>query len=53
MSIVGQVESLLRYPVKSMRGEELEEAYVGFSGVSTATVYSPSKVPPVLRASPT
>ena len=33
MSIVGQVESLWRYPVKSMRGEELEEAFVGFSGV--------------------
>ena len=33
MSIVGQVESLWRYPVKSMRGEELMEAFVGFSGV--------------------
>ena len=33
MSIVGQVDSLWRYPVKSMRGEELEEAFVGFSGV--------------------
>ena len=33
MSIVGRVDSLWRYPVKSMRGEELEEAFVGFSGV--------------------
>jgi uncharacterized protein len=33
MSIVGEVESLWRYPVKSMRGEELAEAFVGFSGV--------------------
>ncbi len=33
MSLVGMVESLWRYPVKSMRGEELEEAFVGFSGV--------------------
>jgi MOSC domain-containing protein len=33
MGLVGQVESLWRYPVKSMRGEELEEAFVGFSGV--------------------
>jgi uncharacterized protein YcbX len=33
MSPVGKVESLWRYPVKSMRGEELEEAFVGFSGV--------------------
>jgi MOSC domain-containing protein len=30
---IGTVESLWRYPVKSMRGEELSEAFVGFSGV--------------------
>src|ERR1700746_704209 len=33
MSIVGKVDSLWRYPVKSMRGEELEEAFAGFSGI--------------------
>jgi len=33
MSIIGKVESLWRYPVKSMRGEELDEAFAGFSGV--------------------
>jgi uncharacterized protein YcbX len=33
MSIVGRIESLWRYPVKSMRGEELVEAFVGFSGI--------------------
>ena len=33
MSIVGKVDSLWRYPVKGMRGEELEEAFVGFAGV--------------------
>jgi uncharacterized protein YcbX len=33
MSIVGTVESLWRYPVKSMRGEELDEAFAGYSGV--------------------
>ena len=33
MSIIGTVESLWRYPVKSMRGEELDEMFVGFSGV--------------------
>src|ERR1041385_7333710 len=33
MSIVGKVDSLWRYPVKSMRGEELEEVFMGFSGV--------------------
>jgi uncharacterized protein YcbX len=33
MSIVGKVDSLWRYPVKSMRGEELSEVFAGFSGV--------------------
>src|SRR6266513_4125203 len=33
MSIIEKVESLWRYPVKSMRGEELDEAFAGFSGV--------------------
>ncbi len=33
MSIIGTVDSLWRYPVKSMGGEELEEAFVGFPGV--------------------
>jgi uncharacterized protein YcbX len=33
MSIIGNVDSLWRYPVKSMRGEELDEAFAGFSGV--------------------
>src|SRR5205814_4545792 len=33
MSIIGRVDSLWRYPVKSMRGEELNEAFMGFSGV--------------------
>jgi len=32
MGIIGTVESLWRYPVKSMRGEELDEMFVGFSG---------------------
>jgi uncharacterized protein YcbX len=33
MSTLGTVDSLWRYPVKSMRGEELNEAFVGFSGM--------------------
>ena len=33
MSIVGAVESLWRYPVKSMAGEAVEEAFVGYAGV--------------------
>jgi uncharacterized protein YcbX len=30
---IGHVEALFRYPVKSMRGEELEEAKLGWHGV--------------------
>ena len=33
MKIVGRVQSLWRYPVKSMRGEELSQAFAGFGGV--------------------
>jgi uncharacterized protein len=33
MNIIGKVDSVWRYPVKSMRGEELDEAFAGFSGI--------------------
>jgi uncharacterized protein YcbX len=33
MSIIGKVDSLWRYPVKSMRGEELDEIFAGYGGV--------------------
>ena len=33
MRIVGKVESVWRYPVKSMRGEELDKIFAGFSGI--------------------
>ena len=33
MATVGTVESLWRYPVKSMGGETLDEAFMGFSGL--------------------
>jgi hypothetical protein len=33
VSVIGRVESLWRYPVKSMRGEELPEIFAGFAGV--------------------
>ncbi len=33
MSVVGTVESVWRYPVKSMRGDMPDAAFVGFSGV--------------------
>jgi uncharacterized protein YcbX len=40
METIGTVESLWRYPVKSMRGEELQEAFVGFSGVYGDRLYA-------------
>ena len=40
MSTVGRIESLWRYPVKSMRGEELQEAFMGFSGVYGDRLYA-------------
>jgi uncharacterized protein YcbX len=40
LAIVGRVESVWRYPVKSMKGEELEEAFVGFGGVRGDRVYA-------------
>ena len=33
MGVIGKVESLWRYPVKSMRGEEMEEMFAGYPGV--------------------
>jgi len=33
VSIIGKIDSLWRYPVKSMRGEELDEAFAGYSGI--------------------
>jgi uncharacterized protein YcbX len=33
MAIVGTVDSLWRYPVKSMRGEAMDELFVGYAGV--------------------
>src|SRR6266481_9077162 len=33
MSNIGTVESLWRYPVKSMRGEELGEVFASYGGV--------------------
>jgi uncharacterized protein YcbX len=33
VSIIGTVESLWRYPVKSMRGQEMDEMFAGYAGV--------------------
>ncbi len=40
MTTVGTVDGIWRYPVKSMRGEELGEAFVGFSGVYGDRLYA-------------
>ncbi|MEX2304467.1 MAG: MOSC domain-containing protein [Bryobacterales bacterium] len=40
MTVVGKVEGLCRYPVKSMRGEELQEVFVGFPGVYGDRLYA-------------
>ncbi len=40
MRVVGTIESLWRYPVKSMRGEQLQEAFVGFPGIYGDRVYA-------------
>jgi uncharacterized protein YcbX len=40
MAVVGKIESLWRYPVKSMRGEELRQAFLGFSGVYGDRLYA-------------
>ena len=40
MSVVGTVESLWRYPVKSMRGEELAEVFVSSGGLANDRLYA-------------
>jgi uncharacterized protein YcbX len=40
MKTIGHVESLWRYPVKSMRGEQLSEAFLGFAGVYGDRIYA-------------
>ena len=39
MSALGTIESLWRYPVKSMRGETLDEIFVSFAGVMGDRLY--------------
>ena len=38
--MIGTVESLWRYPVNSMRGEELDEMFVGYAGVYGDRVFA-------------
>lgn len=38
--MLGRVESIWRYPVKSMRGEEVDEIFVAFTGLMSDRVYA-------------
>ena len=40
MERIGKVESLWRYPVKSMRGESLADAFAGFAGIYGDRLYA-------------
>jgi uncharacterized protein len=40
LRVVGKIESLWRYPVKSMSGEQLPEAFVGFPGIYGDRLYA-------------
>ena len=40
--MLGKLESIWRYPVKSMRGEEVDEIFVAFTGLMGDRVYAVS-----------
>jgi uncharacterized protein len=40
VNVVGRVQSVWRYPVKSMRGEKLDSVFVGFAGVYGDRLYA-------------
>jgi uncharacterized protein len=42
---IGELETICRYPVKSMAGEELGEAFVGFAGVMGDRAYAFVRAP--------
>lgn len=39
MSAIGRIDAIWRYPVKGMRGEEIDSVFVGFGGVMGDRVY--------------
>ena len=45
MEQIGALETVCRYPVKSMAGEELGEAFVGFAGLMGDRAYAFVRVP--------
>jgi uncharacterized protein YcbX len=48
MNRIGTLESVWRYPVKSMRGEQVDEVFVAYTGVMGDRLYaiSSSQAPP-------
>jgi uncharacterized protein YcbX len=40
MNVIGTVDSLWRYPIKSMAGESVPEAYVGYAGIYGDRIYA-------------
>src|SRR5687768_4077949 len=45
MERIGALETVCRYPVKSMAGEELEVAFVGFAGLMGDRAYAFVRAP--------
>jgi uncharacterized protein len=45
MERIGTVETICRYPVKSMAGEEVAQAFVGFAGVMGDRVFAFVRTP--------
>jgi len=40
MEQIGTLDAICRYPVKSMAGEQVDEAFVGFSGLMGDRAYA-------------
>lgn len=40
MTVIGHIDSVWRYPVKSMKGEELDQAFLSFSGLYGDRIYA-------------
>ena len=39
-NIIGSVDTLWRYPVKSMRGQSIEQAFIGYAGIYGDRLYA-------------
>jgi len=38
--IIGSIDALWRYPVKSMRGQTIEQAFIGYAGIYGDRLYA-------------